>query len=401
MKILYVHHVKNFDSQEVYNSDSYASANIKLYGAQELDTWGGVRLLKTLADVDRFEISPNLHSSRFVGHKNQEVSMVKWLRLNHKTTHTAVPRLMSLLRNGFDPSVSFWDIPELMNHFLEVLISSRYDLIWVDTQFYLPLFRNTVKQPIVIRSVNFEPRHVLAEDYSYLRYFKALAKTLTELRASRIGRVVGISPRDLKDYNKLGIKTSLLPLRQLPFILQSNYVPIKDLKSLYFTGSSYDVLHNRRNLMFILNEIAPKLNLLTPEIRIKVSGNRYPIDLRASDNVLQVGFLSDLQSRLKGSLSVLVPYSGGAGMQSKAFESLSIGANIIANPDVIAGYPFLSQRHYTPARNAKEFIEAILYATKNYEELSLKANASKRLAADLFSHVTISAQLKEILESLF
>lgn len=400
MKILYVHHVRNFDSGVAYESDSFVSANSRLYGAQELDTWGGVRLLKSLSTVDRFEISPNLNSSRFVESGFQEKSLVRWHNFNNRAKRGNAHRLAALIKNRFDPSVSYWQERKLISHFQEVLTSKQYDLVWVDTQFYLPLLSKLTKSPVIIRSVNFEPRHVLAEDDSSFRYLKALPKTLTELRASRIANIVSISPRDAGDYNKIGIQTSLLPLRQLPFVLETEFSPINDSESIYFSGSSYDVLHNRRNLYFIINEIAPKLAQIAPEVRINISGHRFPDGLSTGNNVSQVGFLGDLQSKLLGSLSVIVPYSGGAGMQSKVFESLTIGARVIANPNAIAGYPFKDALHYTPARNSSEFIEAILFTIKHKDELMTQAEAAKRLAQDLFSRPNIMARLQKTVESI-
>ena len=397
MNILYVHHVRNFDLHQIYSSDSYRTANSQLYGAQELDTWAGIRLLSTFTNVEQFEISPNLESSRHINLRTGEQSLVRWSEKG-TCTDTFANKLSALIKNGIDPSVAFWEKPKLINHFLEVLNSKRFDLIWFDTQFYIPLFKYVVTPPLIIRSVNFEPRHVLAEDASTLKYFKTITKTLTEFRASHFGHIVSISHRDKRDYSKFGIRTTLIPLRQLTFLLECSFTQESEPNSIYFSGSSYDVRHNRRNLLFILNKISPILQKEFPDITIKLSGNRFPLDLNIPENVLPTGFIADLQERALGAISVLIPYSGGAGMQSKVFEPLTIGAKVIANPKAMAGYPFLPGVHYSGASSPKQFVEAISTNLKNHENASRKAKESRSLAAELFSRSSMLESLQRLVE---
>jgi glycosyltransferase involved in cell wall biosynthesis len=64
-------------------------------------------------------------------------------------------------------------------------------------------------------------------------------------------------------------------------------------------------------------------------------------------------------------MGVIVPYHGGAGMQSKVFEPLMLGVPIIANPKNFAGYNFEPFKHFYPATNTLEYLEGINYFVNN------------------------------------
>lgn len=396
MKVLYVHHSRSFNDKQVYLSNTHREANLALYGAQEMDTWAGIRLLSEFGDVERYEICPNLGSARHVsssGHVHSQVNYSQHLGTNSYFNSSS---LRKLSKNNFDPSVAQWENLQLINHFQSVANDSLYDLIWLDTQFYEPLLA-TVRTSIIIRSVNFEPRHVLGEDESIARYLKVIPKILTERKVAKNRTFVSISPRDQHSYRMIGIQSHLLPLRQLGYWLDNQHSGISSPDTVFFTGSTYDVLHNRRNLTFIVDELAPSLLRSCPDIKIAITGNRLPAQIELPENVQYLGFLPDLQERLMGALAVLVPYFGGAGMQSKVFEALTVGSTVIANPAVMAGYPFLPSRDFASAVTTNQFVQAIRRIRIEQEFGLMLSRNGKDTASKLFAKPELRSKLESIL----
>jgi glycosyltransferase involved in cell wall biosynthesis len=393
-----VHHVRNFESSNTYLSDSHREANSSLYGAQELDTWAGIRLLQNYGAVERYEICPNLGFSRSIdaqGNLNSECYFYEGSKLFLKRPNLTA---MKLLRNGFDPSVARWDLESLKKHFCNIVSNGNYDVIWADTQFYEPLLK-MVGVPTIVRSVNFEPRHVLGEDGSWTRYLKAVTKLYTEIVVSRDRTFISISPRDQISYNRVRISSELIPLRQLCYLIDVEHSIIENRDTVYFTGSTYDVLHNRKNLLFIVNQIAPRLMKVNPNLRIVVTGNRIPSGILLPENVEYLGFLPDLQERLRGALAVIVPYFGGAGMQSKLFEAFTVGASVIANPDALSGYPFVPTHDFLPAVSAEDFVNSILRVHNDPIFAQKIAVNSAEKAKFLFSRRNIDSRLRNILHN--
>lgn len=399
MKVLYVHHSRSSNNEQIYLSSIHREANLALYGAQEMDTWAGIRLLSEFGEVERYEICPNQGFAKHINSKGITHSKIHFSLSASTKFQINSLYLRNLLQNNFDPSVAQWQELQLINHFQTIANDSAYDYIWVDTQFYEPLI-SAVQKSIIVRSVNFEPRHVLGEDESISRYLKVIPKLLTERKVSKKRTFISISPRDQKSYSRLGIRSHLIPLRQLGYCNESLLTGISSPDTVFFTGSTYDVLHNRKNLYFILEELAPILLKSYPDIKIAITGNRLPANVRLPKNVQYLGFLPDLQERLIGALAVLVPYFGGAGMQSKVFEALTIGSKVIANPNVMAGYPFLPERDFVPAITAQQFLEAIKRLRIEKEFGQMLAFNGKHLANELFSHNKVQSQIGFILNNI-
>ena len=165
-------------------------------------------------------------------------------------------------------------------------------------------------------------------------------------------------------------------------------------------GSTYEVLHNLRNLKFVIQEIAPKLLKLNSNIMIQIFGNRLPPDLELPSNCKYLGFDVDLQSRIVGSAGVIIPFHGGAGMQSKVFESLALGGKVIANPKSLVGYPFEEGLHYVGATDVHQYISAMLRMSdspKDYEPISTEA---RRLSEELFNENILLANTIKAVSSI-
>jgi glycosyltransferase involved in cell wall biosynthesis len=101
-------------------------------------------------------------------------------------------------------------------------------------------------------------------------------------------------------------------------------------------------------------------------------------------NVEILGFRDDYQDQLINSLGAVVPFHGGAGMQSKVFEPLTLGVPLVANPKSLVGFPYEQGVHFMAVRTAKEYVVAMLSLFSNMNlRQELSSNAQKR-SSELF-----------------
>jgi hypothetical protein len=395
-----IHHCRDFSSNDVYLSDDYQLANNKLYGAQEMDCWAGFRMLSTQFSTFRFQISVNLSGCQLVSPKGQILGT--W-RLNlptsikNKISFNYVKALLIYL----DTSMAQFSDATLRNLILEITEDIGADLLWVETQFYDYSLPTDV--PVIVRSVNFEPKHVLREDTSLGKYFRFLGKVFSEFRVSRRRNVLSISPRDSWGYKILsGHNIPYLPLRQLGCLVGTDrnsqlgqVSPHSGEKYFYLAGSTYDVKHNLDNLTTVVEEIAPVMAKELPNVHIKVFGNRIPAKVKFPDNVVRMSFQNDFHRIASGSLGAIVPTKGGAGMQSKVFEPLCLGIPLIAHPSALAGYPFDVTEHFWCGSNPEETVTSMIRIARDPEFAIRKAGKAQILAGSLFNASLLRSLMNE------
>ncbi len=394
MRIIVVHHAKNTNSEKIYLDDCYLSANKELFGAQELDTWGGIRLLKKSHEVWRLEISPNKGVARLVDNLGKQRCMTE---ITTGFNLSNLGYLKAAIRY-LDPTLAQFAHTSVRNFSHQIQDEFDFDLWWSDTQFYHPLIPKGVKK--VIRSVNFEPIHVLGEDASFFRFIRFLSKIYSERKVAKNSTLVPISPLDKKRYRRIGIRTEyVLPLRQLPFILNADIEIIDQSQTFIMTGSTFDVRHNRRNLEFVVHKVAPEIQKLNRKLIIKVFGNRMPRITNASANLIFAGFDPDLQKKCLGATGVIVPFHGGAGMQSKIFEPLALGVPVLANPKSLVGFPFRPSVHYRAVRTASEYVQGMIDFIENPDLCATMRNSSISLSRELFNEYIMCQSIEEIISN--
>lgn len=383
VKILVVHHSRRSNDAFIYLSDDFKVANNQVYGAQELDTWAGIRMLARDNELWRLEICPNESLVRLFS-PSGDVLAKSEIRFDTGLHSLSDIEYLKALFRFCDSSIAFFSRKNLVTWMHALFQQNHFDLLWWETQFYEALIPNQPRS--IVRSVNFEPVHVLAEDPSPLRYLRFLSKVRSERLISRTRELVAISPNDQSNYMAYGAnETKVLPLRQLPFISNSNFAT-EDFKEYFlFFGSNYNIYHNRRNLQYILEVISPGMRRAGLKSKIATFGHRIPSEFDLPDNVIHFGFADNLQGKQLGSLGIVIPFHGGAGMQSKIFEPLILGVPVIANPKNFAGYDFQPYVHYHPATSENEYINAMVHFEQNAVDAWKMGERAKIRALELFS----------------
>ncbi len=306
-----------------------------------------------------------------------------------------------------DGSVLEYTEPKMRNIFRNELDTFHPDLVWFDYTYLWPLYRFVASRhiPIVVRSINFEAKHFLEEDgRTLLNYIKYLPKYRTEIiSARRADLLFSITPYEERLYESIGVRhVANLPLRGIAKTLGTHTPKETDQLHVYFSGSTYNVFHNRKALEFILKDIAPKIfKKHGDRFLFHITGSKFPDDLTVyiRDNVLFEGFVDDLTAFTKGMDIALVPSLYGAGMQQKIFEPLARGFPTITHERGLAEYDFVPGEDVLVAHTAEEFLIALESLQSVDVRLRLSDRAKKKGEAQ-FSQNVVDGIVKEALEQL-
>ncbi|PIT93574.1 hypothetical protein COU00_03600 [Candidatus Falkowbacteria bacterium CG10_big_fil_rev_8_21_14_0_10_43_11] len=281
----------------------------------------------------------------------------------------------------------------------EVIAEYRPDLVWFDYTYLWPLYGLTKKRgiPIITRSLNFEPSHFIQEDgWSIINFFKAIAKCASEYLMAKDSNVIfSITPQEEKIYNRFFSKRATnLPLRGLPKLIKAEReISDKKILDVFFMGSTYNVVHNRRALELVIKYIAPLAEKIAPNRFIfHVSGGKFPAKYRCYLNgkIIYHGYVADLDEFLAKMDIALIPSIFGAGMQQKIFEPLVRGIPLITSRRGIAVYPFNHAEHLLFAGSAEDFVKCLLKMQAVELRRILSLNAI-RLSQKLFSQEALDA----------
>lgn len=285
--------------------------------------------------------------------------------------------------------------PEIRRAVWQAMNSFKPDLVWFDYTYLWPLYYLVKKSgvPIITRSINFEPLHFLEEDgrtfWNYLKYIPKLLSEYLTVRKSAV--VLAITPQEAEIYKKIGARrVEVLPLRGLPRCLeQKSAVETRKPLNVFFSGSTYNVVHNRKALEFLLAEIIPQAQKSFPgEFRFHIFGGKVPQQFYHyfGPEAIKHDYLSSEKfASLMDEMDIaVVPSLYGAGMQQKIFEPLTRGIPTVTSDRGLAGYPFRDREHLLLANSAEQFVECLGRLRDKAEREKLSA-ASREVAGRLFS----------------
>jgi hypothetical protein len=258
---------------------------------------------------------------------------------------------------------------EIKKTLTEKLDSCQPDIVWFEYTYLWPLYKEVRKRgiKIVTRSINFEPQHFLEEDgYRFINYLKFIPKFFNELLSIKKSDLVfSISPKEKNIYKKISPNTKVfnLPIRVIPQLIGKNSdVKDKDCLDIFFMGSSYNVVHNRKAVEFIIKDIAPILQVQYSNMyKLHILGAKLPQNLKniLPANTTYEGYVSDLELFLANMDIALVPSLCGAGQQLKVFEPIVRGIPTITSSRAMVGYDFHKDEQILLANNSAEYISCL------------------------------------------
>mgnify|MGYP001248670422 FL=1 len=243
--------------------------------------------------------------------------------------------------------------------------------------------------PASVRSQNNEASHMLQENgVTVPNLIRYIGKMRGEKNVARFSTVVAaITPVEAAFYSAIAPGTAVvtLPLGTLPELLAPPRPP-RDARPLhvFFMGSSYNVPHNRKALMFVVDDVLPMLRARLPgEFIVHILGSKTPAaaQAKAAPDLIFEGYVSDLDAFLAGMDAAIVPSLGGAGMQQKVFEPLCRAFPVITHRRVLAGYPYRDGEDLLTGETAADFVEHLGALRDPVLREKLSRNAAARSAA--------------------
>jgi len=369
----------------------------KLLGAEENDIKSGEQILQTFKKIEIITILINLGSGQLYLN-NQAVTHLPESRLldrvNFAKNYLSSPDYT--LRQGY----TFKNFLIVKNLCKELNIK----IVLTNTTSTF-LFGRQKKICHVHRSVAFEPIYCLKSvSNPLIAVFHALMKLLTVFKELQAHTILSISPRDKKYYNfvkKILFKQThllVMPLRQFYFSTEVKHQLnlTKDLK-IAFLGSTYNVLHNRKSLYFILESLNSSF-LGVNRFTLNLYGSKFPIDIEASQNIVVNSWVENINDVYEKNHCFLVPYFLNSGMQSKVFEPLIMGRILICDKRSISGYDFKPFEHFIPAESGSDFRNGLKWVMENSNAALELANNARVKAHEIIGKREIVEQTSRLLD---
>jgi len=185
-------------------------------------------------------------------------------------------------------------------------------------------------------------------------------------------------------------KTKAAPITVIPNGVDQDYFHVnpelkRDSDTLVFSGKmSYHA--NISMVMYLYNEIMPRLWEKRPTVRLVVVGKDPPAEIRKladSARVSVTGTVDDIRPFLWKAAAAIVPLVYGAGIQNKILEAMATGTPVITNGKVLASLSVTPGKELLIADTAEEFAECAL---KLMENPSLRAMVSQAALQHVKKH---------------
>lgn len=291
-----------------------------------------------------------------------------------------------------------------------ILQREVFDLVLLESLFtvpYLPLIRNYVDGPVVLRAHNVEHRiweGLAAETEALSRrlYLKLLTDQLARYEISvlnDVDAVVAISDEDAAIFRELGCKR---PIHVTPFGYDAGAIPRPEgrLPDHVFHFGSMDWEPNREGVRWLQESVWPTVRAARPDARLVLAGRNFPEDWPAGPGVEVLGEVDDAWSMLNRNGIMAIPLHAGSGVRIKAIEGLSTGRPIVSTRLGMEGLGLEPGVHYREANTAEAFAAELLKALEHPRN-ALEMGARGRAAAeDRFENAHLMAGLLVFLQEL-
>jgi len=335
-------------------------------GAEEKDLEAGFRILNSMDGVNVFNLFIDLKTKKILS--NIAIDYIDNSGKSIEKFSFFIRRIL-VLDNSLREAYSFGNYKIIE----KLCVQLNINIIFTNTTCTFLYGRYSKIDLIHIhRSVMFEPVYVLK---SVRNPFKALIHSLIIIFTVYIelgcDKLISISPRDQMLYSRAAKifrkkkSISYIPLRQ--FYKDMITSPIKSIRkplSIGFLGSTYNVLHNKLSLEFILKNLDS--NFLTRnEMTLNIYGRKIPNLINATSSVFIHNWEINLVKIYEDNDVFVVPFFLGSGMQSKVFETLFAGRLLLCDNRVLAGNNLIKNVDYLHAKSGADFRKKLIWITKN------------------------------------
>lgn len=328
----------------------------------------------------------------------------------HIDTRVNARGALAHLLSGESYNVARFHASDLEHRLREILRREVFDLVLLESLFtvpYVPLLRQYVDGPVVLRAHNVEHRiweGLAAETDQISRrlYLKILTDQLTryEVTALRdIDALIAISQEDAGIFADLGCER---PIHVTPFGFDAPDVPVPDsrLPDHVFHFGAMDWTPNRGGVRWLQEEVWPRVRAARPGTELVLAGRDFPADWPVGEGVRVLGEVEDAWDMLNRNGIMTIPLLAGSGVRIKAIEGLATGRPIVSTALGMQGLGMEPGMHYRQAETPDAFADALIKLLE-HPRSALEMGARGRVAVEeRFENSRLIADMLAFIETL-
>ena len=267
----------------------------------------------------------------------------------------------------------------------ELFKTNNYEIVILESAFlmsYIDVIRRYSDAKIILRAHNVEYRiwrqHAKKEKSFIKRFFyKKLANDLKRFELEKINQVDGvfcISEQDREFFRRRSVKAATIVIPVYMSVNENNVVDYQN-NDFHFVGSM-SWKPNADAVRWIINQIAPRLAKILPDVKIHIAGSAMSKKLldQKIKNVVVHGKVANMQEFMSQHGTLIVPLKSGSGVRIKILEALSFGVPIISSEKGKEGIEMTPKKHFLTANITEEFLLQMKFL---YDRTETKQNLGK------------------------
>ncbi len=267
----------------------------------------------------------------------------------------------------------------------ELFKTNNYEIVILESAFlmsYIDVIRRYSDAKIILRAHNVEYRiwrqHAKKEKSFIKRFFyKKLANDLKRFELEKINQVDGvfcISEQDREFFRRRSVKAATIVIPVYMSVNENNVVDYQN-NDFHFVGSM-SWKPNADAVRWIINQIAPRLAKILPDVKIHIAGSAMSKKLldQKIKNVIVHGKVANMQEFMSQHGTLIVPLKSGSGVRIKILEALSFGVPIISSEKGKEGIEMTPKKHFLTANITEEFLLQMKFL---YDRTETKQNLGK------------------------
>jgi polysaccharide biosynthesis protein PslH len=293
----------------------------------------------------------------------------------------------------------------------ELLQTNVYDYIILESAFlmsYIHAIRKHSDAKVILRAHNVEYRiwrqHARKEKSFLKRYFyKKLANDLKRFELSYINLMDGvfcISEQDREFFRRRAVKT---PTIVVPVFMEiNNKFEVDYSNNDYHFVGSMSWKPNSDAVKWIINQIAPKLQRILPDVKIHIAGSAMPKSMKEKKikNIVFHGKVNNMSEFMTQHGTLIVPLKSGSGVRIKILEALSIGTPIISTEKGKEGIDIVAKKHFLTANITEEFLLQMKFLNDNTDKKKSIGEEGKIFIEKEYSIEIVSKKISEFIRKI-
>lgn len=289
---------------------------------------------------------------------------------------------------------------------IETLRDFRPDVVQIESPFLLP-YVETVRRHsgarVVLRSLNVEFRiwdELARTERRGLRR-AALRRVAASLRRYEVRHLdtcdalIPISAEDAEDFRALGC-TKPIHVAPCGVPLPAAATEEPEPGTVGFIGA-LDYLPNQQAVLWIADELWPRVIARTPHAKLTIAGSAPPPWLRERVDVITV---PDAQAFMRSQSVLIAPLLSGGGMRIKVIEAMALGKAIVATTRGAGGIDFTPGRELVIADDAERFADAVVRLLNDPPERTRLGQAARKRVLERYDPDAIGVGVLALLAEL-